>query len=125
MAFLKISNFAPYLARLVKPRRPLRANPLKAWKLRKSHAVVNDLAEVESLIADIESDLKGIPILLKQYLKLGGKLLGFNIDPEFSNVLDGLILVDLTKTDPAILVKYMGRENMAIFLAHHGMKLPG
>jgi hypothetical protein len=80
---------------------------------------------VESLIADIETDLKGIPILLKQYLKLGGKLLGFNIDPDFSNVLDGLILVDLTKTDPTVLVKYMGRENMAKFLAYHGKKLPG
>lgn len=125
VAFLKVSNFAPYLSRLVKARRPMRANPLKAWKLRKSHAVVNDLAEVESLIADIETDLKGIPILLKQYLKLGGKLLGFNIDPDFSNVLDGLILVDLTKTDPAVLAKYMGRENAVKFLAYHGITPPG
>ncbi|HEY8241089.1 MAG TPA: lysophospholipid acyltransferase family protein, partial [Kiritimatiellia bacterium] len=110
VAFLKVTNFLPDLARLVKARKPMRTNPLNVLRLRKTHAIVDSLDEVESLIADIESDLKGVPILLKQYLKLGGKLLGFNIDPDFGNVLDGLILVDLTQTDRAILVKYMGRE---------------
>jgi putative hemolysin len=120
-AFLSVSNFLPDLARLVKARKPLRANPVAAWRLRRTHAIVDSLDEVETLIADIETDLKGIPILLKQYLKLGGKLLGFNIDPDFGNVLDGLILVDLTQTDRAILNKYMGRENAVKFLAHHGI----
>ena len=43
-----------------------------------------------------------MPILLKQYLRLGGRLLGFNVDPEFSNVLDVLIMVDLRRTAPKI-----------------------
>jgi hypothetical protein len=33
-------------------------------------------------------------------MRLGGKLLAFNVDPAFSNVLDGLILVDLVQTEP-------------------------
>jgi hypothetical protein len=32
--------------------------------------------------------------LLRQYLKLGGKLLGLNVAPEFLGPLDGLIVVD-------------------------------
>ena len=54
---------------------------------------------------------------LKQYLKLGGRLLGFNVDPEFSNVLDVLIMVDLRRTSRKILNRYMGREGAAAFLA--------
>jgi hypothetical protein len=69
--------------------------------------------------ADIEPDGKGIPILLKQYLKLGGKLLAFNVDPIFSNALDGLILVDLRHTAPAILNRYMGPASARQFLSYH------
>ncbi len=38
-------------------------------------------------------------MLLRHYLKLGGKLLAFSLDGNFSNTLDGLILVDLAKTN--------------------------
>jgi hypothetical protein len=58
-----------------------------------------------------------MPVLLKQYLKLGGKILGFNVDPDFGNCLDGLILVDLLQTDPKTLGRFMGREGMADFMA--------
>lgn len=122
VAFLKASSFLPGLARLVRPRKPLRTNPLASLSLRKSSAVVRDLDEVESLIADLETDLKGIPVLLRQYLRLGGKLLAFNVDPAFSNVLDGLILVDLVQTEPTLLAKYMGADAVAKFRAYHAAK---
>jgi putative hemolysin len=124
VAFLKMNNFEPELAKLVKARKPLRTNPLHTWHLKRHRAVVNDLDEIESLIADLETDLKGVPILLRQYLRLGGRLIGFNIDPAFGYCLDGLILLDLTETDPNMLIKYMGRENAERFLAFHGKTLP-
>jgi hypothetical protein len=52
-------------------------------------------------------------------LKLGGRILGFNVDPGFSNVLDALILVDLTRTGAKILERFMGREQAAEYLAFH------
>ncbi|HMO50717.1 MAG TPA: GNAT family N-acyltransferase [Kiritimatiellia bacterium] len=121
VGFLKQNESLPDLAKLVKPRKPMRMNPIKKWKLRKMRTSVKSLDEVESLIGDIETDLTGIPILLRQYLRLGGKLLAFNIDPDFSYVLDGLILVDLTKTDAKVMERYMGREQTRQFLAHHGI----
>jgi hypothetical protein len=42
-------------------------------------------------IADIEDDGEGVPVLIRQYLKIGGRLLGFNVDPSFSDALDVLI----------------------------------
>ncbi len=71
------------------------------------------------MVSDIEPARAGVPVLLLQYLKLGGKLLGFNVDPNFSNALDGLILVDLTKTGPKLLERYLGKDEAAKFLAFH------
>ena len=66
--------------------------------------------DLESILADIEQRPAGVPVLLRQYLRLGGKLLGFNVDPKFANALDGLILVDLTKTEPKLLERYLGKK---------------
>jgi hypothetical protein len=77
-----------------------------------------DLEEMSSSISEIEGDGKGVPVLLRQYLKIGGELLAFNVDKNFSEVLDGL--VDLRKTDPARLETYMGKEGVSRFLEHHG-----
>jgi len=60
-----------------------------------------------------------VPILLKQYLRLNGRLLGFNIDPDFQDVLDGLIWVDLTEADERLLAKFFGKEGLRSFLAYH------
>ena len=78
-----------------------------------------DVEDLSDCVADLEPTRVGIPILLRQYLKLGGKLLGFNIDPEFSNVLDGLIVVDLTQTESRLLERYLGKREAEAFLKHH------
>jgi putative hemolysin len=69
-----------------------------------------DVDDLGAILGDIEEKPTGVPVLLRQYLRLGGKLLGFNVDLKFSNALDGLILVDLTKTEPKLLERYLGRK---------------
>jgi hypothetical protein len=113
-----MNNYMPDLARLVKARTPPRESFLRKLRRDEVRHVVDSVGEVESLIADIETELSGIPILLKQYLKLGGKLLGFNLDPAFGNVLDGLILVDVAKTDRKVLNRYLGSEGTRSFLEY-------
>ena len=71
--------------------------------------------EVNRLVAGAESDGKGVPILLRQYLKLNARLIGFNVDPNFGDALDALMMVDLAVVDPAILSRYLGREDAARF----------
>lgn len=83
-------------------------------------AALRDLEDLSQPITDVETDGKGLPILLRQYAKIGGKLLGFNVDRKFSNVLDGLVIVDLRKTESAVLERYMGREAAAEFRLQHG-----
>ena len=79
----------------------------------------SDVEELSDVISDLEPAQAGIPVLLRQYLKLGGRLLSFNVDPEFSDVLDGLIVVDLTKTEPKLLERYLGRAEAASFTEYH------
>jgi putative hemolysin len=90
----------------------------KPFRAKESNEAL-DLDDLNTVIGDIEPARAGMPVLLRQYLKLGGKLLGFNIDPNFSRALDGLILVDLTRTEPKLLDRYLGAREAAEFLAFH------
>ena len=116
---LRLSNFAGELARFVKPLRPPRRGRRAEWKGKDYEEMIANTDLVSTIISDLESDKKGIPILVKQYLKLGGKILAFNVDPDFGDCLDGLILVDLRRTDAKVRVHYMGAESEAVFRAHH------
>ncbi len=107
------------LAGLIGPRRPFRPAKLRPWDCRAMRYALRDLEELSQPITDVETDGKGLPILLRQYAKIGGKLLAFNVDRKFSNVLDGLVVVDLRKTEATVLERYMGREAAAQFRQHH------
>lgn len=90
--YLSANNSEARLARHMRPRRPFRVERSKV----RNEIGIADLRDVEHLsrvIARIEHDNKGVPILLKQYLKLGGRLLGFSSDDQFSDALDGLVVV--------------------------------
>ncbi|MGD8558075.1 MAG: GNAT family N-acyltransferase [Gammaproteobacteria bacterium] len=116
--FLKMNNYDPALARYVKPRKPFKKAGKCHWK-RSDFTLLQDIDHVSELVSQFERDDKGVPILLKQYLKLGGTILGFNVDDQFSDALDGLIMVDLVQTDPKVLRRYMGQQQSNKFLDYH------
>lgn len=107
------------LASFVKPRNPFRY--LRNRRLMREFISANlrDVDDCSALISSVETDGKGIPVLLKHYLRLNGTILSFNVDKDFASVIDGLILVDLTETDRRLLAKYMGEENCRSWLARH------
>lgn len=113
--FLSAYRRSPELAPLVRARNPLRQRPSRLTD-ELIGATVWDVEELSALIADVETDRKGVPVLLKQYLKLGGELVAFHVDRTFGNTLDGLIVVDLRKTDVRLLERYMSKEGAAQFL---------
>jgi hypothetical protein len=122
VSYLRAHCFQKDLAELVRPRTDLRDRPLRGLDTDAAMTIMGrDIDELSSLITEIEPDRKGVPVLLRQYLKLNGGILGFNVDKEFGNVLDALIAVDLTQTDPKVLLRYLGKEGAATFLAHQGM----
>ncbi len=96
--------------------------PRHAPRVSKTEEMCRDFDDLSSVVSDLEPGRVGVPVLLRHYVRLGGRLLGFNVDPEFSNALDGLILVDLTETEPKLLERYIGKESAARFLAYHGVE---
>ncbi|OPY58591.1 MAG: hypothetical protein A4E57_04828 [Syntrophorhabdaceae bacterium PtaU1.Bin034] len=123
VSYLTINHYAPDLARFIRPRNPIRRQSLKRVGLRSAAGLPADIDHLSSLVADIEADRKGIPVLLRQYVKLGGRIMGFNIDPSFRNGLDGLILVDLLKCDRRVLDRYMGKQGCTDFFRFHEERL--
>jgi putative hemolysin len=112
------------LAALVKPRTPLTFKPqLLAGLDLKQQSFLQEIDNLSVLVSDMEADGKGIPVLLRHYLNLGGQILAFNRDPDFSDVIDGLLLVDLLKTDKKQLQRYMGKEGYADYLTYHRQPL--
>ena len=55
----------------------------------------NDIKKLDKLIADIEPDGYKVPILLKKYISQNAQIIGFNVDRDFNNSLDGLMILDL------------------------------
>ena len=123
--FLTEHKTSEELARFVKAKKPPKVRLKTADKralLRSAH----DIDHISALVSEIEFDNKGIPTLLKHYLKLNGELLAFNVDTDFGSCVDGLIMVDMLKTDPKLLKSYMGERQMMEYRKYHGVetKLP-
>ncbi|WFS63508.1 GNAT family N-acetyltransferase [Pseudodesulfovibrio thermohalotolerans] len=114
VGFMERHCSMPELARMALPKRPPKVKKLKRLDFSLPEAVFDDPEDVADFVRDVE-DGRSIPVLLKQYLKLGGKIIGFNMDPDFGNCMDGLILVDLHKSDPKVLSRFMGREGTTRF----------
>lgn len=122
VSYLRVHNFSTNIAKLVRPRMPIRLSSMKVRENQVFASLIKDIEDLSRLISDIETDRKGIPVLLRHYIKLGGKMVGFSIDRSFSDGLDGLIMVDLTKCDAKLLRHYMGTDEALAFLAYHQEK---
>jgi len=83
-----------------------------------SHEVIpaeQDIKLLSRRVSQLEGDGKGLPILVKEYVKLGGRFLAFSVDPGFQDALDGFVVVDLDCTNPKLLALYMGQQNYERF----------
>ncbi len=113
--FIKDHHFDDDLANGVHPAHPLKIKPVKLWNHDHEGSVLRKIGDVDELIAEIEPHMKNAPVLIRQYLRLNGKFLAFNVDPDFSDSLDALILCDLA--DATVVGKrYMGKDKFAEFL---------
>jgi putative hemolysin len=115
-AYLQAAGGAKPWGDYVQPRRRAGAEP---WvqSLVGQTASFDDL---DRMVAELERG-PGVPVLLRQYWKLGARVLGLTVDPSFNHSLDALILVDLAQMPPAALHRYLGRDGAAAFRVMHGV----
>lgn len=114
---MSIYHYDSDKAKLVKPITPLKASGREFWHTDMLSSLSN-IPLLSKVLQRLERG-NGLPVLLRQYLGMKGKLVCFNVDPAFHDALDGLIVVDLTRVPVKTLGKYMGREEAGNYLAQH------
>lgn len=118
VSFLEQHRLEHRLAPGVAPRHPFTSHrPMGGGASPDPHAL-------DRTIASLEPDGKGVPVLLRQYLRLGARALGFGLDPDFGGVLDVLMMVDLAGVDPSALSRYLGGAEARAYLARHRAAAP-
>jgi putative hemolysin len=98
--FVKKHYYNHELAPLVKPRK---AYKVKIKDIDTDILIENFEGEIQKLdnfIEDIEPFQLRIPVLMKKYIKQNARIICFNVDPKFSDTLDGLMLLDIAELPP-------------------------
>lgn len=96
------------LAKFITPKKKFEAklNDLET-ELLESHN--NSIKSLDSLISEIEMNQNKVPVLLRQYIQLNAKIIGFNVDPKFNDSLDGFLVLDL-QAIPEGTIKMLGKN---------------
>lgn len=94
IGFVRKHYFDDEHARYITPRQPF-AFAVDERKIAERLDTLKDLEALEDLIETIEPNHISLPVLLKQYIRQNARFIGFNLDPNFNDALDGLMLLDL------------------------------
>jgi putative hemolysin len=113
------THYASPLADLVQARRPPRLPDARRTGLAEMLPGIKSFDEVSEIVSDLEQNGMGAPILLKQYLKLAALSAGWNLDPDFGNALDCLLVADLMQAETKTMNRYCGKNEADAWRAHH------
>jgi len=91
--FFYDKNFAA----LVAPRKAFRPRIKSVDTRLLAESLRGEFEALESLIETIEPAHFKVPVLFRQYLRQNAKFIAFNVDPNFSNCLDGLMILDIAE----------------------------
>jgi len=97
MEFVRQHHFDDDMAASIRPRNRFKVKPDKADSEALVEASMADLKRMDRLIAEVDPRETSMPVLLKKYLLLNARIIGFNRDPKFNDALDALMVLDLRK----------------------------
>ncbi len=83
-----------------------------------------DLGKLDKHIRDVDIEDLGIPIMLKKYLGLNGKIVAFNLDSSFNDALDGLLVLDLMNIPMPIIATLSKEIDDASILERFSASIP-
>ena len=107
--FLRANYFNSEFAEYIRPRNPFR--PRTGRVIEKELFLKHtekDVQRLDNFIQDFDPKYK-TPILLKKYLSVNAEVLGFNVDPQFNNCLDALMILDLFEV-PVSTIESLAKE---------------
>ncbi len=69
------------------------------------------IKDLDALITELEPGPLKLPVLLRQYLALNAKFIGFNTDPKFCDSLDGFLVLPVSEV-PAQKMEMLGKTSV-------------
>lgn len=103
VAFVRRFFFDQKLAKLVSPRKAFRPKIKSVDTRLLAENLKGEFDALENLIETIEPAHFKVPVLFRQYLRQNAKFIAFNVDPNFSNCLDGLMILDIAQLPPSTI----------------------
>ncbi len=110
LSYLQQNAMYPELATDIHAVNPPKELGLLSEDARLLPTALADTRLLGNLVAGLEADGKSIPVLLRQYLRLGGRMASFNIDEDFGNTLDCFVIVDIREAPERVMQRYCGKE---------------
>ncbi|MCI1720050.1 MAG: lysophospholipid acyltransferase family protein [Bacteroidales bacterium] len=93
--YLRLKQYIPEYSALVSPKNPFVPDfgrvDIEALLSKK----MDNLETFDRFIFKISVGQYRLPTLLKKYLRLNAKIINFNVDPDFNDCVDGLIMLNL------------------------------
>ena len=102
--YINRNHFDHEMAQFVKPRKKFKVD-LASIDTDLLLAGEDTFKGLDNLISEVETRNMKVPVMLRQYIALNAKIICFNIDPKFSDCLDGFLVLDLEKVPQDILEK--------------------
>lgn len=109
MEYARRHFFHPQFALWFTPKTPFNPDVSMPEKLR-AHVEENTNLDFEEVLDQLRPEHIQYPVLMKQYIKQNARFLGFNLDPNFNDALDGLMILDISDV-PAQTLELLQRES--------------
>ncbi|MDX2003606.1 MAG: GNAT family N-acyltransferase [Chitinophagales bacterium] len=93
--FIKRHYFDYRLAKYISPRKPYKVKMKDVDTEILIQTMDGEIAKLDDIVEEIEPGHFRLPVLMKKYIKQNARIISFNVDPNFSDVLDGLMILDL------------------------------
>jgi len=102
--YINRNHFDHDMAQYVKPRKKFKVDFSKI-DTDILMAGEDSFKNLDDIISEIETRSMKVPVLLRQYIALNASIICFNIDPKFSDCLDGFLVLDFEKVPTEMLEK--------------------
>jgi putative hemolysin len=97
VAYIRHNHYDKSLSKMIKPRKKFKYKYTSEDKKLLLEKHRDDIKILDNFIGEIETNHSKIPVLIKKYLKLKGKIIAFNVDPKFNNSLDGFLVLNINE----------------------------
>lgn len=95
--YLQQKHAVPRYASMVSPKMPFVPNYNKVDVEALLESKIVSLEKFDRFIFRMSNNKYRLPTLLKKYLKINARIIGFNVDPDFNHCVDGLIMLALNE----------------------------